>query len=745
MKQAEKDSLLADIDAGLLLLNSTGRPSPQTINRAVTIFGKVKVACQTIAISPTTDETAPPTPGPEDPPVDPPPPDPDPGGDTEPPPVTTVTTTYTSVGDFSGTQGFRGWYYMSADGTNLTYSTSSQLWTGTETYQGIWSSGQHPGGTNGAQRRWVAQGNGTFAITGQVSDADLGSPGNNVLLTIKKNGTTIYTTTVVSGSTTATTFPSTITGSCAASDTFDFITSGVGGISFASTNLTVSIALTTQNTTGGGNPTQTTLPFTLNGTAPQEGTFTLNANKPANADGCTIAITGVNLAAAYGRCYFNGSVNSLAIWSTAPGNVGVTATVTLTVPVAYMINGANTLRFTHDSGTGYTITAIATPVFTTPVTPTPPATQTSLPFILNGAILPEDGLLTLNLSKPGNANGCTMTVTGLDLDSVDGTLTVNGSSNSMSIFPVNAANNGVSRTVTLTPNVNWFVNGSNALRFTHSTGDGFTVTSVQVTFSVPPVVDPIPDPGAGTWPNLPSGMTVILNEPFSNSLSSIWQNYYNTQSFANISSAPLSPPTVFDSYLAAFSTQGNGQWGVPCNGAREVYFGTWWSTNADFQGIANNGNKMISFHSPNGGGNSFLFWRGLPYAARTITWLNQTGPYGNADIAGSSWDGDADGRSGVIFPNLNFNAATMTAGSGWYRLEVYLKCSSTTSTPDGILRWWVNGVPCGNFSYRYAGSAGISTVQINHTWDGSPIFAPPSRDWSKEWHHYWDHMIVAIR
>ena len=55
-------------------------------------------------------------------------------------------------------------------------------------------------------RRWVAQGTGTFAITGSASDADTTAGGNNVTVTIKKNGTTIYgPTTIVSGSTAITT------------------------------------------------------------------------------------------------------------------------------------------------------------------------------------------------------------------------------------------------------------------------------------------------------------------------------------------------------------------------------------------------------------------------------------------------------------------------------------------------------------------------------------------------------------
>ena len=549
MDEADKTALLDTIDACAEQLGPS-RPNAARVTRAKTLLKDIKVTCQNIAVSPVDENDTsvpPPTPGPETPPIDPAPPETPPsggggGGSTSPPTTTTVTTTYTSAGDFAGSQGVRGWYYLSEDTTPMTYNAGAQLWSGTETYQGIWASGQHPGATNGAMRRWVAQSTGTFSITGQIADGE-STLGNNVTVTLKKNGATIYgPQTITSGDLVGYAL-SGITGSCTTGDTFDTIVKGVGGISFASTSVSLSISVTTTTTTGGGSTTQTTLPFTLNGTAPEEGTLTVTANKPSNANGCTIAITGVNLAASYGRIYFNGSTNSLSVWTTAPANAGISATVTLTVPVSYMVNGSNTLRFTHDSGTGYTVTAVGTPAFTAPTTPTPPATQTSLPFDLRGAILPEDAILTTSLTKPSNANGATMTVTGVNLTGTQGSYYVNGTLAASEIWAEAPANAGVSATVTRTPAVNLFVNGNNTIRFVHSSGGGYTVSAVNVSFSTPtPSTDPGPQPGNnGAFLNEPGGATTILNWPFNTIVGPNMENTYSSGNIRADSTAPMSP------------------------------------------------------------------------------------------------------------------------------------------------------------------------------------------------------------
>lgn len=617
----------------------------------------------------------------------------------------------------------------------MTYSSGSQIWSGTETYQGIWIGGQHPGGINGAMRRWTAQATGTFSITGHIVDADTSASGSNVTVQIKKNGTAIYgPQTIISGDSTGYDIAN-VTGNCTAGDTFDFLVNGVGGINYASTGLSVSIAVTTTTTTGGGSTTQTALPFTLNGTAPQEGTYTITANKPSNADGCTIAITGVNLAAPYGRCYVNGSTNSVAIWATAPGNAGISATVSLAIPVAYMVNGSNTLRFTHDSGTGYTITAIASPVFTTPTTATPPATQTSLPFVLTGSILPEDAILTTSLSKPSNANGATMVVTGVNLTGSMGSYYINGTV-AGTAWATNSANAGVSASVVLTPSVTLFQNGNNAIRFTHTSGSGYTVSSVNVTFSTPaPVTDPGPPPGnGGTFQNEPAGMTTLLNHPFDVAVGARMEDTYRSTQIVTDASAPLSPPNVAIHRLPRLAREGGGELHYASGTVyREMFVGMMWRTNPEFQGRAGN-NKMFFVRGPNTIG-FFGMYGTMTGGSNQILFTHNDAALDNSHACAAD-------LGLLCYPNVS--SGTVVRGV-WTRLEVYIKASTTNTSRDGIVRWWINGVPAGNYTNINYASAGLNEWIWTETWDGCGGYNPCDLGTvnTADWEHYIDHLYIS--
>lgn len=741
MNEQDKTALLDQIDAGLAQLGPS-RPSADRVTRAKTIFKGVRVACQNILISPVTDSggsVTPPTPGPETPPIDPAPPETPPsggggGGSTSPPTTTTVTTTYTSNGDFVGTQGYRGWTYLDGNlADTLTYDSSRQLWTGPQLYQFIWVDGCHSGPTVGVVRRFTAPSSGTYSITGSIKFFNDPIGGTSALpVTIKKNSTTIYGPQTVADNDIVGYAISGITGSVAVGDTLDFYVGPPSGPGTAHENFnaTFSIALTTTTTTGSGSSTQTTLPFLLNGTAPEEGTYTLTANKPSNADGCTIQITGVNLAASYGRCYFNGSTNSVALWATAPGNAGISATVSLAVPVAYMVNGSNTLRFTHDSGSGYTITAIGTPSFTTPVTPTPPATQTSLPFDLRGAILPEDAILTVSLSKPSNANGATMTITGVNLTGTMGSYYINGTLAS-AIWETVPANAGVSATVTRTPDVNLFQNGNNAIRFTHTSGSGYTVSSVNVSFSTPsPGTDPGPPAGNnGTFQNEPAGLTTRLNHNFDVKVGPNMADPYGGGSIQQDSTAPLSPSNCLRTRLEAGALTGGTQleWNSPSL-MTQMFVGKYWRTNAGFQGRTV-GNKMFFMKGPNTNG-VFLFNNAsLNNGTGQMIFAHNTQFLDNSHI----W---ADQYGATGYPNEN--TGTVLRVGVWTKLEAYIKCSTTATSRDGIVRWWINGVRVGNYTtVNYPGP--LNLWMWTETWDGSPGFTFATVPWE----HWIDHVYVS--
>src|SRR3989344_4672901 len=78
--------------------------------------------------------------------------------------------------DFSGTQGYKNWYYLDDNGTTpLTYYAShaecgaSPCWHGPENYQIIAKTYQHPGRTKDSVRAWKAPEAGSVYITGTVT------------------------------------------------------------------------------------------------------------------------------------------------------------------------------------------------------------------------------------------------------------------------------------------------------------------------------------------------------------------------------------------------------------------------------------------------------------------------------------------------------------------------------------------------------------------------------------------------
>ena len=243
---------------------------------------------------------------------------------------------------------------------------------------------------------------------------------------------------------------------------------------------------------------------------------------------------------------------------------------------------------------------------------------------------------------------------------------------------------------------------------------------------------------AGAWTNEPSGFSVLVDCPFSNSLCPGLWDAYNSASYANIGGAPLSPSMVLDDYIGTGSSTGSGLWGANLSDVKELYVGTWWSTNSDFVGICNNNNKMLFARQP-AIDNNFLVWQGAPGGAKTLKWYMQAsydncGHPGEFGMCYSRGDG-----TGWFEPNAG--NGTVAAGSGWHRIEIYLKTSSSKTSRDGAVKWWIDGQLVGNYPTINLSPGGLQEFQINHTWDGSSCLV--ARDMSKAWHHYWDHLHIS--
>lgn len=245
-------------------------------------------------------------------------------------------------------------------------------------------------------------------------------------------------------------------------------------------------------------------------------------------------------------------------------------------------------------------------------------------------------------------------------------------------------------------------------------------------------------PAPGTqWPNEPSGMTIVTNSSFSDSLGSEWENVYNTQAYAspNLGGQTFSAPRCFDSARNVGTYFGNGQWVLNFPASSEAYLGFYWGTNAAFQGYSNNNNKLVFIRNPVID-NSFMVFQGAQDAAKVLKWYQQS-QVNNTHIAtvfGTNYPVDG---TGWFECNINAGAATYIAGQPMRFVEIYLKKSTTTTSQNGIIKWWVNGTLCGSYTNANLTPPGFTEMHINHAWDGG---GAPTLDLSRAWHHYFDHL-----
>jgi len=225
-------------------------------------------------------------------------------------------------------------------------------------------------------------------------------------------------------------------------------------------------------------------------------------------------------------------------------------------------------------------------------------------------------------------------------------------------------------------------------------------------------------------------------------------NVYGNLPFAN-SDGPLSAPGALDTYLPVGSTQGGGTFGYRFvsnlgSTVREVYVGTWWKMNPEFAGYSGLANKMIWLIGPTDNAN-YLNWWGTENGRKRLMWVMQQGP-DNCHVSGYIHNPADPCSHGTFQPNGPHDGY-VSAGSGWHRIEIYQKSSTTATSRDGILGIWIDGILSTYYKNVNLAPEGFSEMQYNHTWDGGPPCDPASpkgRDCTKEWHHYWDHLRISI-
>ena len=247
--------------------------------------------------------------------------------------------------------------------------------------------------------------------------------------------------------------------------------------------------------------------------------------------------------------------------------------------------------------------------------------------------------------------------------------------------------------------------------------NAFTVPALS-TISAPP-----PPPSSATWPNEPAGFTPLTDWPFNTVTGSGWNQNTGNATIVPDGTAPLSPANVMQMpYPAGFVAGSAPDTVWRSLGVDEMYFGFWWKPSNPWQDQTA-GNKIVF---PDVGTNhTFLImmpgnheiWAQLDFGADNSHLLN----------AGPSAPGPI---------NVWGNRVTVSLGQ-WHRIEGHMKKSTNSTSRDGILRWWVDGVNAGNYTnVNYLGT--FQEFQFSPTWGGVG-------GTKTENDYYWyDHVRISI-
>ena len=166
---------------------------------------------------------------------------------------------------------------------------------------------------------------------------------------------------------------------------------------------------------------------------------------------------------------------------------------------------------------------------------------------------------------------------------------------------------------------------------------------------------------------------------------------------------------------------------------RDMFCGMMWRTNPDFQGRGG-GNKTFFMRGPDSLG-VFVIQGGLSSGSGPFVWSHNSGSTDNSHACSAD-------LGLLCYPNASIGHVQRGV---WTKIEAYIKASTTNTSRDGIVRWWINGVLAGNYTnINYAG-AGLNEWIWTETWDGCG--GNPECDLGRvntvDWSHYLDHLYIS--
>lgn len=238
---------------------------------------------------------------------------------------------------------------------------------------------------------------------------------------------------------------------------------------------------------------------------------------------------------------------------------------------------------------------------------------------------------------------------------------------------------------------------------------------------------------AQSWPNEPAGFSVVLDCPFNAGdprCGGSLYDEYGTGRTGVPGDAPFSPDSALRVYLPGTQKAGGAQVGKQLDaGVDGFYFSVWWKVNAEFEGTNSSLNKLMFVYSsyPDA-----FFYYGFfgPRGANTFTFYFETNTTTINNSHLSNTYGDL----------VHFGNACQVTKNTWYRIESYIKKSTSATSRDGIFRWWLNGRLCGDYSNANFPN-GVNRWEFNTTWDGADFNTGGK---TQDWIHWYDHLRISV-
>jgi len=237
-------------------------------------------------------------------------------------------------------------------------------------------------------------------------------------------------------------------------------------------------------------------------------------------------------------------------------------------------------------------------------------------------------------------------------------------------------------------------------------------------------------PVSALWKNAPAGGVLLCEWDFSGFRAPGMTGGFGNGRLDSDPLEPASPPTCVVSRLEVNTNSGGGQLEFYCAPGvkfRELYAGMMIRQNAQWTGRVT-ADKMFFLRGPDsngllvlGGGKTKSQEGRVPF----VVFTHNSGNVDNSHIMSS----DLGLRA---FPNIDAAAAVVPPGI-WYKVEFWIRCSTTLTSRDGAVKWWVNDKLCGYYEQLNYGTAaaGLTNWIWTETWDnsGTPIHPVALEHW----------------